>query len=126
MATLVELREELAALVEDATGISAVAYLPERPVPPIALISQGSPYIQYEDTNTFNTELMVRLRVDLVVATATNTVSTDRLDEVIELAVSGLLASDWFVDTVSAPYSLNANNANYLTVTLTVTKPKSF
>lgn len=126
MATLIELREELAGLVETATDIKAVAYLPERPVPPIALISQGSPYIQYEDGNVFNSELMVRLRVDLVVATATNTVSTDKLDEVIELAVSGLLASDWFVDTVSAPYSLNANNANYLTVTLTVTKPKTF
>jgi hypothetical protein len=69
---------------------------------------------------------MVRLRIDLVVATATNTVSSDRLDEVIELAVAGLLASDWFVDSVSAPYSLNANNANYLTVTLNVTKPKAF
>lgn len=126
MPTLIELREELAGLLEDATGITAVAYLPERPVPPIALISQGSPYIQYEDTNVFNSELMVRLRVDLVVATATNTVSSDRLDEIIELAVAGLLTSDWFVDSVSAPYSLNANNANYLTVTLNVTKPKAF
>ena len=126
MPTLIEYREELASLVEAATDIKALAFLPERPVPPVALISHGSPYVQYEDGNVFNSELMVRLRVDLLAATATNSVSTDRLDEIIELAVSGLLASDWFVDAVSAPYSLAQNNANYLTVTLTVSKPKTF
>lgn len=125
MVSLIALREALAATVEDATGVTAVASLPERPVPPIALVSQGSPYIQYEDSATFN-ELVVQLRVDLVVATATNVVSTDNIDEMIEAAVSGLLASDWLVNSVSAPYSLNANGANYLAVTLTVATHKAF
>lgn len=125
MVTLIQLREELAATIEDATGVTAVASLPERPVPPIALISQGSPYIQYEDSATYN-ELVVQLRVDLVVATATNVVSTDNLDEMIEAAVAGLLASDWLVNSVSAPYSLNANGANYLAVTFTVATHKAF
>lgn len=125
MPTLIEIREELAEVLTEATGLPSSPFLVERIVPPVALVSQGSPYIQYED-NVFSTELTVRLRVDLVMATATNLVSFDKLDETIELAVAGLLASDFYVDAVSAPYALDANNAKYMTVTITVTKPKTF
>lgn len=125
MATLIELREELADVIANATGIQAVANLPERPVPPIALISGASPYVTYDTSATWN-ELVVQLRVDLVMSVGANKVETDRLDEVIQDALTGAIAAGWLVNEVSAPYQLNANAANYLAVTLNCAKHNKF
>jgi hypothetical protein len=125
MATLTELREELASVISDATGIQAVANLPERPVPPIALVSGASPYITYDQSATWG-ELVVQLRVDLVMSVGANSVEADRLDEVIEDALVGAIAAGWLVNEVSAPYQLTANAANYLAVTMTCAKHNNF
>lgn len=117
MATLIELRESLAEVIADATGITAVANMPERPVPPIALISGASPYVSYDPAATWG-ELVVQLRVDLVMSVGTNKVETDELDEVIESAITGAITAGWLVNEVSAPYQLTANNAAYLAVTM--------
>lgn len=125
MATLVELREDLAAVIADATGITAVANLPERPVPPIALISGASPYVTYDNAATWG-ELVVQLRVDLVMSVGTNKVEADELDSVIQAALTGAIAAGWLVNEVSAPYQLTANNAAYLAVTMTCAKFNKF
>lgn len=125
MATLKELREELAEVVADATGIQAVANLPERPVPPIALISGASPYVTYDASATWG-ELVVQLRVDLVMSVGANSVETDLLDEVIQDTLEGVIASGWLVNEVSAPYQLTANAAQYLAVTLNCAKHNIF
>lgn len=125
MATLIELREDLAAVISDATGITAVANLPERPVPPIALISGASPYVTY-DTGAAWGELVVQLRVDLVMSVGTNKVEADTLDTIIEDALVGAINAGWLVNEVSAPYQLVANNAPYLAVTLNCAKFNKF
>lgn len=125
MATLKELREELAEVVADATGIQAVANLPERPVPPIALISGASPYVTFDASATWG-ELVVQLRVDLVMSVGANSVETDLLDEVIQDTLEGVIASGWLVNEVSAPYQLTANAAQYLAVTLNCAKHNIF
>lgn len=125
MATLIELREELAEVIADATGITAVANLPERPVPPIALVSGASPYVSYDSAAAWG-ELVVQLRVDLVIATGTNKVEADKLDEVIQDALTGAINAGWLVNEVSAPYQLTANNAAYLAVTMNCAKFNKF
>lgn len=125
MATLIELREALAEAIADATGIQAVASLPERPVPPIALISGASPYVTYDASATWG-ELVVQLRVDLVMSVGANKVETDKLDEVIQDALTGAIAAGWLVNEVSAPYQLSANGANYLAVTMNCAQHNTF
>jgi hypothetical protein len=125
MATLIELRESLAETIADATGIVAVANLPERPVPPMALISGASPYITYDGGAAWG-ELVVQLRVDLVMSVGANKVEADRLDEIIEDALTGAISAGWLVNEVSAPYQLSANNANYLAVTMNCAKYNKF
>lgn len=125
MATLTELRESLASVIAEATGIQAVANLPERPVPPIALVSGASPYVTFDASATWG-ELVVQLRVDLVMSVGANSVEADRLDEVIQDALSGAIAAGWLVNEVSAPYQLSANGAAYLAVTMNCAKHNIF
>lgn len=125
MATLIELREDLADVIATATGLPAVANLPERPVPPIALISGASPYVTYDNAATWG-ELVVQLRVDLVMSVGTNKVEADTLDTIIQDALTGAIEAGWLVNEVSAPYQLVANNAPYLAVTLNCAKFNKF
>jgi hypothetical protein len=117
MPTLIELRESLAEVISYATGIAAVANLPERPVPPIALVSGAAPYVSYDSGATWG-ELVVQLRVDLIVSNGTNKVEADAIDTVIQDALVGAIEAGWLVNEVSAPYQLTANNAAYLAVTM--------
>ena len=120
MATLTQLRTDLAELVETVTDFPAFAYLLERPTPPVSMISPGNPYVVGdEDGTTFN-EWRVNYRVDVVAPNATNETKTETIDETIGLLLAGLDASGYLVGNVSSPYGLELNGATYLAVTLDV------
>lgn len=116
--TLHELRQELADVL-DAAGTTVVDHLPERLVPPLAIVAAGSPYV--EPADTFGS-YRVRLTAVLVCSPATNDVATDALDEAVTAALVALDASDWGIERVDQPSMLAHANTHYLSTTVDVVR----
>jgi hypothetical protein len=92
-----------------ATALGAVAFLPERINPPIALLTAGDPYVEQE---TFY-DRTANFVVTLVVAKATSEVATDALDDYIDTTLDGL-PEDSTLEKVGPPFLLEWNGATYL------------
>lgn len=93
-------------------GLDVLDYVPERIVPPIVIITSGSPYLVAE---TVGNEYRLGLNLTLVASTATNEEATEALDELIANTVSALSTLGYVIlKTVNPPYRLAANNAEYL------------
>jgi hypothetical protein len=93
-------------------GLDVLDYVPERIVPPIVIITAGSPYLVAETTGR---EYRLGLNLTLVAATATNEEATEALDELIAQTVTAITSMGYVVlRNVNPPYRLTANNAEYL------------
>jgi hypothetical protein len=93
-------------------GLDVLDYVPERIVPPIVIITPGSPYLVGE---TVGNDYRLALNLTLVAAKATNEEATEALDELIADTVSAISPLGYVVlRTVNTPYRLAANNAEYL------------
>jgi hypothetical protein len=93
-------------------GLEVLDYVPERIVPPIVIITSGSPYLTAE---TVGNEYRLGLNVTLVASTATNEEATEALDQLIADTVHAISRLGYVVlKTVNPPYRLAANNAEYL------------
>jgi hypothetical protein len=93
-------------------GLEVLDYVPERIVPPIVIISSGSPYLVAE---TVGREFRLGLNLTLVAATATNEEATEALDELIADTVTAVTSLGYVIlNNVNTPYRLQANNAEYL------------
>jgi hypothetical protein len=93
-------------------GLDVLDYVPERIVPPIVIITAGSPYLVAE---TVGREYRLGLNLTLVASTATNEEATEALDELIADTVTALDTLGYVIlKTVNPPYRLAANNAEYL------------
>ncbi len=108
--TLATLRRDLTDQITEA-GLPTFSYLPERIQPPTVLLSAGDPYL--ERAATF-CDYIVNIQATLVASKGTNTIETDDLDGMIEKIILGVDA--WSISAVGAPFSLEANNAQYLAV----------
>ncbi len=119
MSALGDLRDAIASDLATDTGLQALAYIPGRIVPPLYLVSSGSPYLESGDTyGTFK----VRMNVDVISATAANDVSTEALDTMTEDALVSLVNNGIGIENVQQPYQLDTNNAQYLSTTISITK----
>jgi hypothetical protein len=93
-------------------GLDVLDYVPERIVPPIVIVSSGSPYLQAE---TVGREYRLGLNLTLVAQTATNEEATEALDQLIATTVSAITGFGYVIlNGVNTPYRLAANNAEYL------------
>ena len=93
-------------------GLDVLDYVPERIVPPIVIVTAGSPYLV---TETVGNEYRLGLNLTLVASTATNEEATEALDKLIADTVSALADLGYVIlKTVNPPYRLAANNAEYL------------
>ena len=93
-------------------GLEVLDYVPERVVPPIVIISPGSPYLV---TETVGNEYRLGLNLTLVAGTATNEQATEALDELIANTVSALADLGYAVlKSVNPPFRLAVNTAEYL------------
>ncbi len=93
-------------------GLEVLDYVPERIVPPIVIITAGSPYLVAE---TVGNEYRLGLNLTLVASTATNEEATEALDELIANTVSAISTLGYVIlKSVNPPYRLAANNAEYL------------
>lgn len=100
------------ALALTTAGLEVLDYVPERIVPPIVIITAGSPYLVAE---TVGREFRLGLNLTLVASTATNEEATEALDELIADTVTAVTSLGYVIlKTVNPPYRLAANNAEYL------------
>lgn len=97
-------------LVLDAAGIKVSEYIPERFVPPIVIIASGSTYLT---PASIGHEYILSLELNCVAATAVNKQATEKLDELIQDVINALPSYAKLV-SVAQPFSLQANNAEYL------------
>ena len=90
-----------------AAGLTAYAAVPDRVVPPLAMVVPGSPYL--EDGQTIGAK---RLHLDiwLIPGNGENEAITDALDEQIMQAVTVLEAHDITVENVSQPIQWSPNS----------------
>jgi len=97
-------------------GLEILDYVPERIVPPIVIITPGSPYLVQE---TLGSEYRLGLTLTLVAATATNEEATEDLDNLIATTVSAIGDLGYAVlRQVNPSFRLAANNAEYLAAEL--------
>jgi hypothetical protein len=97
-------------------GLDVLDFVPERIVPPIVIVTAGSPYLIPE---TVGREYRLALNLTLVASTATNEEATEALDELIAQTVMALDTMGYVIlKTVNTPYRLAANNAEYMATDL--------
>lgn len=114
--TLAELRADLTSVLEMA-GVRTHGFLPERIVPPLALLAAGSPYLESGDTYG---SYKVRFTIVLVASQATNEVATKELDEAVTAAVVALDKARWGMERVDQPTMMQSSNTHYLSTTIDV------
>jgi hypothetical protein len=102
-------------------GITNVlTYLPERPVPPCALIEPDAEYIRaheddYGPTYTSNWKIRV------MAPTGTNETETTNLDSYLDTLIPTLWEhTDCATLSVAKPFITEANGANYLTTFISI------
>jgi hypothetical protein len=106
-------KQEFAAVLISA-GIKVMDSVPERIVPPVAVINFGSPYLQ---AASIGSEYLLGIELVLVAQTATNKQATEQLDDLIQRTINALPHYARMTN-VGQPYNLQTNNAEYLAANL--------
>lgn len=118
MSALGAMRETLADVASTATSIPGYPFAPGRLIVPSIVVMPGSPYLE---SGMQYGAFTARFSVELIMGTAANQVTSSGLDDQVESAIIGLLDSGFLIESVSAPYALEANGQQYLAATITVT-----
>ncbi len=108
-------KAQFATALTDA-GLTVKEFIPERFVPPIVIIAASGNYLTKASVSA---EYNMNLDLMLVAQTATNVKATEQLDELIQDTLRALPNWVGLVD-VSQPFTLQTNNAEYLTATVRV------
>jgi hypothetical protein len=104
-------KAEFALALADA-GLDVVDYIPGRVVPPVVIISSGSPYITVE---SLGNDYELNLDLKCVAMTADNQMATNALDLLVEQVINALSDLHYIqMKQVNQPYALEANGAVYL------------
>lgn len=114
---IVGTRAALETLFDDA-GFNVSAFVPERITPPMAIITPSGDWVQSGETfGSFR----IGFDVTLLTQTASNAKVTDELDQMTDDAISAVTnAAGFYCGSVGAPSYLDAQNAQFLSVALTV------
>lgn len=99
-------------------GLEVLDYVPERVIPPIVIITPGSPYLIPE---TVGNEYRLALTLTMVAGTATNEQATEDLDALIAQTVTAISYLGYAVlRSVNPSYRLAVNSAEYLAADLSL------
>lgn len=121
MGVITDEKDALVALLSDICVV--YPYISARPIPPCITINPASPYVN--DGLAFNS-FGVNFSLELSMATSANDKVTVELDTKIEDVVVELVNAGYTVLGVSSPYALEANGAQYLSVSITCSKDLTF
>lgn len=97
-----------------AANINVLDYVPERITPPIVIMNAGIPYLR---PNNLRHDFTMNIELVCVAATATNKMSTEKLDELIEATINALPGYARLVQ-VGQPFNLQTNNTEYIAATV--------
>ena len=97
-----------------AAGLNVVDYVPERIVPPIVIINNGTPYLQ---PSSLSREYTLNLELVCVASQATNKQASEKLDELLQNVINALPGYARMVNA-GQPYNLQTNNTEYLAVSV--------
>ena len=112
-ATKAEFRLDL-----DTAGLNVLDYVPGRITPPIVVITNGSPYIS---SGTLGGEYLLALDCVAIAARADNETATEELDGLLASLLTAVEGLQYAVLTgVGQPYTLTANNTEYLAANVSV------
>jgi hypothetical protein len=104
------------ALALQALGLRVSSFIPERIVPPIVVITPGSPYltaVRLDESWLMNLEVMV------IAAPAVNSKASELLDKALATILNGNPGYS-LITSVGQPYALQTNNAEFLAANLSV------
>jgi hypothetical protein len=104
------------ALALTALGLKVSSFIPERIVPPTVVMSPGSPYLE---PVRLDNDYLMRLELMVIAAHAVNAKASELLDLAIETILNGNPAYVR-IGSVSQPYALQTNNAEYLAANMSV------
>ena len=99
-----------------AAGLKVSEFVPEKVTPPIVIIDNGSPYLSPASVGK---EYILNLELKLVASTATNIKRQAQLDQLIEDTINALPRYST-LRSVSQPYSLVTNSAEYFAASVEV------
>jgi hypothetical protein len=97
-------------------SIDVLGFIPERVVPPVAIINAGSTYLR---PDTLGKGWVMNLELTLVAAQAINEEATAALDLFIENTLNHCPDFAVILD-VTKPFILQANSAEYLATTINI------
>jgi hypothetical protein len=104
------------ALALTTAGIKVSAIIPERIVPPVVIISPGSPYLE---PTTVADGWIMRLELMVVAMTAVNVKATESLEKALEALI--LANPDYArIQSIGQPYALQTNNTEFLAANVSV------
>ena len=104
------------ALALSALGLKVSSFIPDRIVPPVVVLTPGSPYL--EPATLADTWLM-RFDVMVIASVATNVKATEQLEKALATIMAGNPAYAR-INTVGQPYALQTNNAEFLVANIAV------
>lgn len=119
------LGDDRAAIAAALTWDTVHQYVPERLVPPAAVIVPGDPYLEHRETDPFG-QMTVNWEVWLVRGSETNETATSQLDTEIEQQIEALRANGFGVERVSEPFTYAVQNGNYLATIIHATSGATF
>lgn len=102
----------------DNAGLDVLDYMPGRITPPVVLITPSTPYIS---SGTLGGEYNLNLECICVAMTADNEEVTEALDDLVSQLLNAIEPLEYVQFTqVGQPYTLSANNAEYLAANVSV------
>ena len=120
MSAITDARTAVAELLEAALDAQAHPFMPDRIVPPAAIVLPGTPYLTA--TGTFGS-FALGLDVVLVADSKVSATGATTLDGLIDDAVVALVNGGIGVSEVSEPWQLTAGTATYLAATVSTSQP---
>lgn len=124
MFDLTKIRTQLAASLEEATGLHVVACDVDRPNPPEISVIAGSPWVQASETATYGQPWDLYLQLIVTVPRGKQAEIIEGLEMAVSLVLSALAyAGEWVVDSVSQPYTLAGETYQLPAVTVNIHGP---
>lgn len=112
-----EARQTLTDLITEA-GVACSSFVPERVTPPLAIVSPSSTWV--ESGESFG-EFRVSFDTTLVAQMGSNAKVTESIDALLETVLVAVQAAPGFYSpSISSPQVLAVNNAEFLSVQMTI------
>lgn len=104
------------ALALTALGLKVSSFIPERIVPPVVILSPGSPYLE---PSRLAGGWTMRLDVMVIAARADNVKASELLEKALATIMAG--NPDYSrINNIGQPYALQTNNAEFLAANIAV------